>query len=621
MSNIGNLLTIENIVSGRLFLVPDYQRGYSWEEPQWADLVHDIEHVCTKDYMHYTGTIVLTKSERGERYDIVDGQQRLTTLVILLSEIYRHDKVRFAEIREKYMTRCGEDVLTLNGDNRQFFYVSVLEGEATMIADTRSKQNIANAVQYFREYISANQEHIEACYRAIVRKLGFLCFVASNNSEVGCMFEVINNRGKGLSELEKIKNFFIYLSTIYGRKDLHHAVDSRWGEILRNLNKAGFVSNEKENEFLRNCYLVFYSNNKARSWHVYDELKARYPSDDGVGKEDIECSVDEIGRFVSFLLSASLHTAWFYSDQSVDVPAGCRIWLDRLRCHHVNASVYPLYLAVMSRLENSLKPAALELIEKFNFRIYVLPNANISRTDSMQGTVFEWAYRLYHQEVTWNEVYGFVQAFLDEYGSLRVVVESLTTDANEAIDYYTWGGLRYLLGSYEEHLHQERKESWDIKSILRKRKDSDKTNDYLSLEHIWARANKADDFGGACVEKRRMGNFVLLGMSDNIVNKDKDIKDKIDEMQSNKADTSLLQVNELPMLYDEGRALLEKRWQRKGKNYYKELSQYIDDRREEKIIRFALDRWRVDGEGRLQVIIDSFNADGNTYYTITPLNE
>ena len=84
----------------RRFIIPAYQRGYSWEEKHRADLLTDIEYVINGDfaYRHYAGTIVASPSElegpiaaKGEYkiFDIVDGQQRLTSLVLLLSVICR----------------------------------------------------------------------------------------------------------------------------------------------------------------------------------------------------------------------------------------------------------------------------------------------------------------------------------------------------------------------------------------------------------------------------------------------------------------------------------------------------------------------------------------------------
>jgi uncharacterized protein with ParB-like and HNH nuclease domain len=90
---MNNVLSVEELFAGRVFRVPNYQRGYAWEQQQWEEFLDDLEYLSPgKD--HYTGTVVLHEQkktvtdEEGKThflFDIVDGQQRLTTIVILLS--------------------------------------------------------------------------------------------------------------------------------------------------------------------------------------------------------------------------------------------------------------------------------------------------------------------------------------------------------------------------------------------------------------------------------------------------------------------------------------------------------------------------------------------------------
>jgi len=93
-----NLDSLQSVFKNRAFVIPDYQRGYAWEREQRQDLLNDLEDLeqIEAGKIHYTGTLVLHKGLRGavktpgqtfEVVDIVDGQQRLTTLVILLHTI------------------------------------------------------------------------------------------------------------------------------------------------------------------------------------------------------------------------------------------------------------------------------------------------------------------------------------------------------------------------------------------------------------------------------------------------------------------------------------------------------------------------------------------------------
>ncbi len=94
-------LNLSNLFSGKVFKVPDYQRGYAWEEKQWRDFVEDLDVLVTDNQIksHYTGTVVtFNPGHKSETYnrkpvvclDIVDVQQRLTTVGLYLSVIIRN---------------------------------------------------------------------------------------------------------------------------------------------------------------------------------------------------------------------------------------------------------------------------------------------------------------------------------------------------------------------------------------------------------------------------------------------------------------------------------------------------------------------------------------------------
>jgi len=88
------LLTLIELLNGRLFRVPEYQRAYSWEKKQRLDLFDDIKRMKTTGDDHFMATIVGLMGERRSiasdsftEVSLVDGQQRITTLVILLKAI------------------------------------------------------------------------------------------------------------------------------------------------------------------------------------------------------------------------------------------------------------------------------------------------------------------------------------------------------------------------------------------------------------------------------------------------------------------------------------------------------------------------------------------------------
>ena len=91
------LSIIQDVFAKRVFQVPDYQRGYAWQEQQLEDFVQDLE-LLAEGKQHFFGTLILhtgedrpkARDEHRKTYlvcDIVDGQQRLTTVVLLLDAI------------------------------------------------------------------------------------------------------------------------------------------------------------------------------------------------------------------------------------------------------------------------------------------------------------------------------------------------------------------------------------------------------------------------------------------------------------------------------------------------------------------------------------------------------
>ena len=87
-------LTIEQLLQGRLFRIPDYQRAYSWGKKQRSDLFRDIEEIQRSDRDHFMATIVAlggqsrtVGADRFQEVSLVDGQQRVTTIIILLKAI------------------------------------------------------------------------------------------------------------------------------------------------------------------------------------------------------------------------------------------------------------------------------------------------------------------------------------------------------------------------------------------------------------------------------------------------------------------------------------------------------------------------------------------------------
>ena len=116
-------VNLEDFFSKKVFFIPDYQRGYSWTKKEWKDLVEDLEFL-TPTKTHYGGTLVVkpitdqdsdfidTQGNQNKYYEVIDGQQRLTTIVILMKIMEREmERLGLTELasglRSKYLRTSG----------------------------------------------------------------------------------------------------------------------------------------------------------------------------------------------------------------------------------------------------------------------------------------------------------------------------------------------------------------------------------------------------------------------------------------------------------------------------------------------------------------------------------
>lgn len=79
---MSNIIDIQQFLVGKTFHIPLYQRGYAWTTSQVDDFFSDVQEALETGSGHYLGTIVLAKNG-GQSYEVVDGQQRLSTLAQL----------------------------------------------------------------------------------------------------------------------------------------------------------------------------------------------------------------------------------------------------------------------------------------------------------------------------------------------------------------------------------------------------------------------------------------------------------------------------------------------------------------------------------------------------------
>lgn len=207
---------IKSIIGNeRFFVVPNYQRSYAWKEKQLNDFLDDFSHI--ENYKkYYYGTILLQECiSLDDTYQIVDGQQRLTTLIIfmycLINRLKEHGLVEKAnELYRKYIKYETNYILKLQDQDDGFFKTYILNENINSIKRTPAQENLFFAKTLFTNFLK--NTNADECQDILIRLQCANCLVykISDSKEAAMIFETTNDRGKILTNLEKTKSYLMY---------------------------------------------------------------------------------------------------------------------------------------------------------------------------------------------------------------------------------------------------------------------------------------------------------------------------------------------------------------------------------------------------------------------------
>jgi len=224
-------LTLDKLLQGRLFRIPDYQRAYSWETRQRKDLFTDIQKLAqtkASDRHHFMSTVVclqtLQKEEVGADefgvFSVVDGQQRLTTLIILLKAISKKLSIG-SDIERKEHSKLSDllvkendgrlILLQTNHDNKHLFRNYLERGEipSEENVETLADRNMIRAFNECREFVEQWQPDALSLLKLVKNRLDFIFYVLDDEGAVHTTFEVLNSRGLEVDWLDKCKSMLM----------------------------------------------------------------------------------------------------------------------------------------------------------------------------------------------------------------------------------------------------------------------------------------------------------------------------------------------------------------------------------------------------------------------------
>ncbi len=514
------LLTLDGVIEKGVFEIPSYQRGYAWQVRQLKDFWNDLEHVSKLgDKFHYMHSLTLRGLENeleDSAFEIIDGQQRLATSLILLGLLAKTTQNK----DPKYSLINLEPILSYKyyGLNEAFRAIMGEEKDLERFQTSFYAKNLIDAYEFFQEEKIRNLPNttLNKLLDALTKKMLFSVVELNDNRiDPFSSFETINNRGKDLSTLELFKNrlHFVAHKICNGQKleTLQQEINKTYTIIYYDLRQ--FKDDDLE-RFLKHFVAYYYgeNSNKFKERLLEMEFNAHRKYDDA----NLDDEYDKIDELLFYLSYSSkvwnfLHTldeksiTLIFNDNrklETEITPKMRDLLGKMR--RLNAlsdnAFLPLLLSLFTiQLEGkhaNKQPyttkeleGLLEYLERFGFLIYGVAGKDTAKKEWIR-LAFKaiQACRFWGDKITIEDLPTLEKDFFKgEHSGLKLLENNI--NFNNAKKWYEWkNALNYLLYEYELYHNPETTLNFDssiesIEHILPQKPDQG----YSAKEKSWAK--------------------------------------------------------------------------------------------------------------------------------------
>ena len=457
-------ISLDGLLSKRLFRIPEYQRAYSWESKHRRELFDDIR----KSYgagnakNHFMATVVglrrdkrLIVTDEHQVIEVVDGQQRITTLILLLKAIEEAlDDSDQTEARVKsdlHDTLVKPDkatplLLQTNQDTSGYFsnYIRTGKFPDSKVALTLADRQLLTAMKQCETFVSewiADGLSLLTLVGHLKNRLTFIFHEIGDESIVYSVFEVLNSRGLEVSWFDRLKSMLmsVVFEAVTGNSDeLIRQVHDIWANIYRAVGLRLGLSTES----LRFAATLRSPHRPSRSLSADDAVSTLMAQSQDPSKVmdtsnwllDVTKRVDELSGDPR--LSAVTEIA--------------------------HARLVAVAVKLHSELNETERNAVLSTWEKVTFRIY-----GIHRRDARTavGDYVRLAWDIHNENLSADKIIAALSD-LGKYYPCRV--EDVRKELGERPAYgedatFSPEELRYFFRRYEEHLSREADEDLDNK--------------------------------------------------------------------------------------------------------------------------------------------------------------
>jgi len=269
--------------SQKHFVIPVYQRAYSWVIDEWTVFLNDLTEQIKGNNNYFFGNILLETVRKDIEYEIIDGQQRLTTLTIFFRSLI--DVFSERQIKEKIEIDLGEKakIYLKNGGNikirpvdydKACFNSLIVDGNKKYVTITPSQDRIYEAKKYFIKELEKLTTTDLILILDKIESTELTCIELPGKKDSALMFELQNNRGKELTNMEKLKSYFMYQMYVYSPvEEIEQNIEG-----IANIFKLIYLTINDLNSLSEDSVLIYHCNAyiKGYNYRNLDDLKGVY---------------------------------------------------------------------------------------------------------------------------------------------------------------------------------------------------------------------------------------------------------------------------------------------------------------------------------------------------------
>lgn len=507
-------MTIDNVLGKGKFIIPSYQREYDWDDENIEEFINDIEESDVGDN-YFIGHMVFNGDFNGNTFEVIDGQQRITTITILL-----------CCIRDKFIEQGNSDfanaihnkyLFSIDRDNNQY---AILENKMPYpVLQTRiqskpedrdntiepqKKGEIRILSSYNKLYKRISEYSIDDLrkLRDKVLQLETIFVAATGLEDASTIFMTLNATGKDLTALDLVKN---YVFSKYPTLPHVDEPNDSWKTILQNT--SGLIKDNEKDRFLNNSFASRYR--KVSDSKIYKEIVKQFKSENTNAKRFIS-ELKEDSKIYKTIIKPEPSD---FSKTDYDIYESINAITRVFKIEVANAFLLSLIREYKkNNISKKIAILALNSIEHFHF----INNAICSKRSSG----YDMLYAKYAQEL-------FLQKTKQEkHEVIKKLVKDLLKRIPDEVDYNTSFDKRVY---YTSEKTKQKSLVQYILSRMERRENKNAILIDISIEHIYP--EKPDESWYTLSDSdnlMRIGNLALLdsGLNSEIGNKSYSLKKK-----------------------------------------------------------------------------------------------